>query len=246
MSYCSLNSITKHFFANASNMIVLDISYNKLQIIEADTFSYLKHLRQIVMEGNQFLKRIDPFAFQGLNDIRELRITGTRLKTLRANTFSSLRLDYLDLSNNTLETVEGLAFNNALIKEINLLPNNIRYFDSNMFEGVVGLTLLQTTAYKFCCIRPADLDEDNCYPHKDEFSSCKDLMRNGVLQVLLWVIGLMAFIGNILSLVYRLMVDRRRLTLGYGIFVTNLAVSDLLMGLYLIIIAIADVALRNR
>jgi hypothetical protein len=80
----------------------------------------------------------------------------------------------------------------------------------------------------------------------DEFSSCDDLMRHTLLQFLIWLIGITAFLGNILTVIYRLKYDRQRLKLGYGIFVTNLAIADLLMAIYLIIIAVADSVFRKR
>jgi leucine-rich repeat-containing G protein-coupled receptor 7 len=71
-------------------------------------------------------------------------------------------------------------------------------------------------------------------------------MRHSVLQFLIWLIGITAFLGNILTILYRLKYDRKRLKLGFGIFVTNLAVADFLMAVYLIIIAVADSAFRKR
>jgi leucine-rich repeat-containing G protein-coupled receptor 7 len=71
-------------------------------------------------------------------------------------------------------------------------------------------------------------------------------MRRTVLRVLLWIIGLLALSGNVFSLVYRLFHDGKRLKLGYGIFVTNLAAADLLMGIYMLTIAVADQVFRNR
>ena len=64
--------------------------------------------------------------------------------------------------------------------------------------------------------------------------------------MLLWLIGLSALLGNSMALFYRLKFDTKRLRLAYGIFVTNLTIADFLMGIYLIIIAIADQHYRNR
>jgi hypothetical protein len=115
-----------------------------------------------------------------------------------------------------------------------------------MFNGVTSLRELHTPAFKFCCIRPCYVPEENCKPLKNEFSSCDDLMRNSVLQAILWIVGVASLCGNLSSIIYRLVYDRARLKIGYGIFVTNLAVADFLMGVYLIIIAVADSLYRNR
>lgn len=71
-------------------------------------------------------------------------------------------------------------------------------------------------------------------------------MRNDVLRPLIWIIGIFSLLGNALSLIYRFVYDRSRLKLGYGLFVTNLAFADFLMGVYMITIASADVFYRGR
>jgi hypothetical protein len=131
-------------------------------------------------------------------------------------------------------------------KLLHIEANQISVFDKGLFRGVSGLLSLHTPAYKFCCIRPNYLADEDCFPERDEFSSCADLLRVSALQTMLWLIGLVALFGNILSVIYRLIYDRERLKLGFGIFVTNLAIADFIMGVYLIIIAIADAAYRKR
>lgn len=248
ISGCKIVSFSRHPFNTTVNLKILDISYNDFERLEPYMFYQMpaKHLEVLLLNGNKNLKYISGYTFFGISKLNELKITETKVRVLYKNTFSGLEVGVLDLSNNRIEEVESNAFEGLVVSEVNLMSNNIKRFDMQMFAGVSGLQLLKTPAYKFCCVRPSDVTEANCLPYKDEFSSCGDLMRNRVLQALLWVIGLLALVGNIVSLVYRLIYDRRRLSLGYGIFVTNLAVSDLLMGIYLIIIAIADVVLRDR
>jgi leucine-rich repeat-containing G protein-coupled receptor 7/leucine-rich repeat-containing G protein-coupled receptor 8 len=63
---------------------------------------------------------------------------------------------------------------------------------------------------------------------------------------MVWLIGFCALFGNILSVIYRLVYHRERMQLSYEVFVTNLAVADTIMGIYLLIIAVADAMFRNR
>jgi hypothetical protein len=197
------------------------------------------------MSGNKMLRVLEPGAFNGLK-IKSLSINNANIERLDAKTFAGLNLENLDLASNGIKAIADLTFTGLICQSINIEDNPVSIFSKRMFDGVTAVKKLVTSAYKFCCIRPGYLNEENCLPYKDEFSSCTHLMRNTTLQGLMWTIGLLALTGNVLSVVYKLIYDKNRLKLGYGIFVTNLAVSDLLMGIYMLIIATADKLFMDR
>ncbi|XP_045167750.2 G-protein coupled receptor GRL101-like [Mercenaria mercenaria] len=245
ISRCDISFLSNSSFTYLSNLRVLDITFNKFRKLPKNAFNDLKALRYLNIHGNRQLKELEPGAFNGIL-INSLTLSYTSIRTLSTNSFKGLHLSHLDLSYSNILSVNDMAFNHLTTDSIDIRGNPIKEFTKNMFAGVTGVKKLKTPAFKYCCIRPYSVAEDDCLPHKDEFSSCADLMRNSTLQALMWVIGILALIGNIISLVYRLLYDRKRLKLGYGIFVTNLALADLLMGVYMLIIAIADKIFRNR
>ncbi|XP_071950363.1 G-protein coupled receptor GRL101-like [Antedon mediterranea] len=63
-------------------------------------------------------------------------------------------------------------------------------------------------------------------------------MKEPVLRVFIWILGVSAFVGNIFVLVWRLRSKEMNKVQGY--LIQNLAVSDLFMGVYLLVIASAD------
>ena len=77
-------------------------------------------------------------------------------------------------------------------------------------------------------------------------SSCEYLIENTTLRFMLWTMAVAATVGNFAVLLYRLVYDRNCLYKSYGIFPFNLAVSDMLMGIYLFIIADADRRFRGE
>lgn len=246
LSLCKIEELSRFAFRKIRNVKSLDLSFNSIILIQNRTFSYLSHLRILRLEGNFDLTVIQPGAFETLSNIRDLNFSGARLEKISANTFAGLSLQTIDLSNNSLEEIENYAFSNLTVKSINFENNEISLFREEIFTGVIALESLRTPAFKFCCTRPNYLAEKRCYPPKDEFSSCDDLMRLSALQTLLWLIGLSSLFGNALTIIYRIMYDRERLKIGFGIFVTNLAIADFLMGVYLLVIAIADAVFRKR
>ncbi|XP_045172919.2 G-protein coupled receptor GRL101-like [Mercenaria mercenaria] len=245
VSRCHVETIDSSSFEFIYNLITLDLSHNVLTALSRNTFSTLKFLKDLYLHGNRQLQSIEPGAFRGLV-ISSLIINQANIRLIAKNTFSGLNLTILDISKNHIENIKDFAFGGLYSYAIDISNNPIKVFSKELFAGVQGVNQIQTSAYKFCCVRPVYVSEDNCLPYKDEFSSCEDLMRKTALRVLLWIVGFMALLGNITSLVYRILYDKKRLKLGYGIFVTNLAVADTLMGIYMLIIAVADTIFMDR
>eukprot|EP00057_Strongylocentrotus_purpuratus_P034343 XP_794845.2 PREDICTED: G-protein coupled receptor GRL101-like [Strongylocentrotus purpuratus] len=98
---------------------------------------------------------------------------------------------------------------------------------------------LSTYDYRLCCL----FDEtDLCNIASSNFlDNCSRLMPNTILRIAMWVIGWGALIGNTIVLVLRCRPDHSVSAKTQGLFIFNLAIADFLMGVYMIIIASADV-----
>ena len=246
MSSCRISNIETDFFHYMKNLLTLDLRHNNLAKITSYLFSSQSRLKSLYFDGNTDLLTLDAFAFSGLNSVDQLKLSHVHIARLTKSAFYGLNIKTLDLSYNNIEVADDRAFEELYVETLFLNRTKIKTFKDGMFENIHNISTIVSDAYKFCCIRPSSVTEQNCYPHKDEFSSCADLMRNDILRPLIWIIGSFALLGNVLSLVYRFKYDRSRLRLGYGIFVTNLAAADFLMGAYMITIASADVYYRGR
>lgn len=95
----------------------------------------------------------------------------------------------------------------------------------------------------FCCLAEDSVD---CVAPKDQLSSCEDLLRNRVLRVAIWMLGFSAFIGNFFVIIWRYRIHDRVPSKKVQTFlILNLAIADLLMGIYMIVIASADMYFRD-
>ena len=90
-----------------------------------------------------------------------------------------------------------------------------------------------------CCYARQNNPSVSCFPKtKVGVSSCDELLKNTVLKYAIWILGLMAFIGNLIVIVWRCVnTDKNRVN---SFLLTNLAVADFLMGVYMLIIASKD------
>ena len=245
ISSCEIFNIPANMFSEMKNLMVIDLSWNHLSNLPSHLFANQSRLKTLKLSNNLELLTVQTEAFAGLNAIRQLSLNYLRIERISQNAFATLQLEYLDMSQNVIQEIEDNAFATLSVETLTLHKTKIGVFSGELFTGIVYINLLVTDAHKFCCVKPYFMTAKQCLPSENHVSSCSDLLRNEVLRPIAWAVGLTAIISNILAFVYRLH-DKERMKLGYGIFVANLAISDFLMGVYLIIITSADVYYRGE
>lgn len=77
-----------------------------------------------------------------------------------------------------------------------------------------------------------------CDPEPDAFTPCEDVLGTNLLRVCSWIISIFAIIGNMLQLII-LFCNRDELTV-YKLLMYNLGFSNLLMGVYLMMLCCVD------
>ena len=94
-------------------------------------------------------------------------------------------------------------------------------------------------SFSLCCYATRVIKDINCdYPTRDSFSSCNRMIESPGPRKIIWLLGILAVLGNLAVIAWRLI--RRDDHPVQTCLLTNLAVSDFLMGVYLMIIAIQD------
>ncbi|CAG5131361.1 unnamed protein product [Candidula unifasciata] len=237
-----------------SSVHTLDLSYNDIQHInEHSLLKTMYNLRVINLSHNRRLTEINPMAFQlsGLQSaLQYIDLSYTQIKTT-GQLFNQLAsLLFLNLSNTQLMDLNEETFSTAShlkLQILDLRSIDITYLHPDTFKGVMISTGMYTDTYSLCCpqVRGTGIHSDVCHSPVDPLSSCSDLMGEVFKRILLWLVGLVAIIGNLIVIVYRIKWTRSLLTKAYGMFVVHLAVSDVIMGIYLLIIASADLYYRD-
>ena len=155
----------------------------------------------------------------GLKNLKTLQVQSNKIQNLHLKAFGSL----------------------PYLAKLNLSLNSLDDANATTFSDISSLLQLETDQFKFCCFAHQVMEE-KCLPPKDEISSCEDLMRNNILRAILWVIGVMAFLGNGFVIIWRMAF---KFTTVHEFLVFNLGISDFLMGLYMLGIGIVDVIYRG-
>lgn len=105
--------ISSKAFTNLSNLTFLDISYNKLSLLELDYMSHLTKLQTFNISGNvqMDLVEIRPI-FQSLSQLQELSIADMKNMPLGL---------FIPLSNLQILNISGTRLNNETIQILNPL-----------------------------------------------------------------------------------------------------------------------------
>ncbi|XP_063844502.1 G-protein coupled receptor GRL101-like [Scylla paramamosain] len=240
----NITTITYGNFKGLTNLRNLDLAMNQISSIGPRGFDGLSTLPKLDLR-HQYLVKIAENAFMGLTSLKILLLSHNRLTHItHPDTFAGLpSLETLLLSHNRLKTISSpnTFVGSPRLSTLVVDENPLEYVDQMLFEPLYNLTKLSTPEFRFCCL-PHHAEE--CLPHTEEFSSCEDLMSNLVLRVFVWVVGFVALVGNTFVIVWRLMYPSGSKK-NHSMLFVNLAIGDLMMGVYLLIIAGIDLKHRG-
>ncbi|XP_072144593.1 uncharacterized protein [Dermacentor andersoni] len=246
LQYNGLTVLPSNKFIELKNLYLLDLRNNRIVQIETAAFAGLKNVRFLHLENNPILSEIKAGAFVGLNKLTFLNLSGMALSGLKRNTFVGLdQVTTLNLRNNKLQYVEDGAFQGLKsVTSLDIQGNDIQHFSHEMFHGLHSLESLFSDSFKFCCLASPQVSFDYCLPPADEISSCEDLMSSPVQRSFLWVLGVVALLGNLFVIAWRLKTKNSNPV--SSTLILSLGCADLLMGVYLIVIASVDIYYRGR
>ena len=246
-------------FSSTTNLLSLDVSGNDMKSIRIQCFGNLSQLTYLNLSKN-FLSRLPSFSAQ--RRLQVLDLSENRLVKLTPSMFNTLgNLTFLSLCKNDLVTLPGRILyhtNNLLF--LNVSHNAIQQVDPKIFSKKNKLQTLDMRGnemskvtydsftepqnakivvdkYATCCF----MDEAQCVALKPrpEYLTCNRMLRDVFLRISVWILGISAFICNGIAFFVRS--RKRQANKVQTLFITNLALSDLLMGVNMLILASADV-----
>ncbi|KAH9381845.1 hypothetical protein HPB48_020006 [Haemaphysalis longicornis] len=146
------------------------------------------------------------------------------------------------LLDNNISYLQDYTFEGSTeLENLWLDENSIESLHPETFAPLKNLEILYLSDFSMCSLV---LHVRVCEPRGDGISSLAHLLDNVVLRVSVWVVAIVACAGNLLVLVGRVMFREHNEV--HSFYIKNLALADLLMGVYLLIIAAHDVRFRGE
>ena len=236
----------------------LDLSSNLFSNITQDLpnlmtlYSGAPYLQYLNLSYNSHLEFIDTKTFDANSELRVLDLSHTALTTFPNMTRLTYNLLHLNLSNTRIKRISAFTFPFGRhvwrLEKLDLRGVDIVDVESDAFSGLHITSDLHCDSFKLCCpqLRGQGIPEHTCHAPSDPLSSCSNLLENKLLRILVWVMGVCSMLGNIGVIVSHLISRKTIKRKSYARLVTQLRISDLLMGIYLLIIASKDVQFQGE
>ncbi|CAH1802584.1 unnamed protein product [Owenia fusiformis] len=205
-------------YKNLLKLYVIHVSKN--ETISAGQFNGLNKLKYLIL-GNIDIPRLQPAMFEGLDALTDLSIWNCHILIIGPHVFTQLRN----------------------IESIFISQKTLPKYPVSLFQGLEKLTRVSGDHEEFCCIVPTTVKD--CYPQLDHLSSCGDLVKNNILRVSLWTFGICILLGNSAVILYRYREAGTQYNYINRILIMNLSLSDMIIGVYIIIIAAMDMKYRD-
>ncbi len=237
VSYNRIVQLIPGIFYRLNNLRILDLGFNEISELKTLTFQGLVTLERLNLKGND-IHVLQPGSFIDLVSLPTLDCSHMSISRLVDETFVGLgSLLQMNLSHNGIVTISSGALTGLhVLSQLDLRANDLKTVFSDSLAVLPHLEFLQSDHFKLCCMA-TQVSPDNCFPPQDPISSCGDLMQNNILRSFIWILGVTAVFGNIGVVIWRVAYKMDSVP---DLIITHLAVSDLLMGIYMLIIAAVD------
>ncbi|TNN73925.1 Lutropin-choriogonadotropic hormone receptor [Liparis tanakae] len=245
------NSHIKEVPANAfrglctQTIYEIKLTRNGIEEVASDAFNGIK-MKRLFLKGNEQLSRIHANAFVGSSELVLLDISETALSSLPEEyILSGLKRLIAKSAFNLKKLPPPQRFTKLLQAELTY-SSHCCAFQSMKVNGTRWNPLCSRTGgnrhfQKDYCYNSSTIA---CSPTPDEFNPCEDIMSAVPLRVLIWIISVLALLGNAAVLLV-LLGSRSKLTVP-RFLMCHLAFSDLCMGIYLGVIATVDMLTRGQ
>ncbi|KAM3592381.1 uncharacterized protein V6R79_017614 [Siganus canaliculatus] len=223
------------------------LTRNGIKEVASDAFNGTK-MHRLFLRGNQQLTYISPNAFVGSSELVVLDISHTALSSLPHNIIGGLQ-KLIAQSAFHLKELPPLELFTKLYQANLTYPSHCCALEKNIHRN--------RSRWNSLCSHPKAQDNRHfyrdycsnstsitCTPNQDEFNPCEDIMSSVALRVLIWIVSILALLGNAAVLLV-LLGSRSKLTVP-RFLMCHLAFSDLCMGIYLVVIATVDMLTRGR
>ena len=193
----------------------------------------MKTLKILNLSNNR-IEIVDANTFNGLLNVVVLELQHNDLVSFQDGLFQHLiDLNFLNLSGNHIQTVYGSYEKTALVNlTCDLRGNPLKLLNPN-FETVTFFV----DEYSSCCFTGASI---TCLSAngRPSFLTCKRLLANTFIRLAIWFVGLMIILFNVYVIFNRSFSDTGNKV--QNILIWNLGLSDLLMGIDLVILTSVD------
>ena len=232
----NISLLPSHALERLKILSVFDLSSNFLTSLETGVFKNLGNL-QILRLSNNCISDISDDSFIDLPNLLTLELQHNNFTYLSQGLFQNLmNMIFLNISQNYIQSVYlgGMTFASSQLV-VDLRGNTLMLLTPRSFPNVQVTFIVDH--YSACCFMA---DNVTCISvnFRSDYLTCKRMLRSVMLRLTMWLVGLVAVTFNVGAMCSRLFVGMKN-TLQ-SVLILNLAISDLMMGIDMLILSSAD------
>ena len=257
MEHNNLKVITLPF---CSHMIWLGLQRNQIFHVPGATFYNCSIMFHLNLSSNN-LNAINSGIFRGLVALHSLDISNNPIVSIKSGGFDGLEaLPALSLSLPLLDVIENCAFEPLLmltsleirdtflhiltdnnlcqlskLRSLTLLNNPIKYIYGDPFAHLSSLEVVNTDIHHICCLLPEQV-QCKSSPRTKPFV-CNGIIPFFILKTIMWLSLFFIFLLNVISVGFWMV---KKGKFEWILFIISLNTSDMLMGIYLLIVVVGD------
>ncbi|KAK5604884.1 hypothetical protein CRENBAI_008143 [Crenichthys baileyi] len=222
------------------------LTRNSIKEVASGTFNGTKMYR-LLLSGNEQLAHISPNAFAGSSQLVVLDVSQTAVSSLPDSILGGLKQLFAESAYRLKELPIVQRYTKLHTAKLTY-PSHCCAF-KNMRRNRSRPTSLCShpeaeTIPGFFREHCSNSTSISCSPTPDNFNPCEDIMSPIALRILIWIISVLALLGNAVVLLV-LLGSRSKLTVP-RFLMCHLAFADLCMGIYLVVIATVDMLTHGR
>ena len=233
-----INSLHENLFNKTKGLTFLSFLQNNLVQLPNNLFRGLHNLQKLFLSDNKIF-HMNENIFHDLINLKYLYLHNNLFKALNVDLFQHTRkISVLNLSGNKLPYIPDISTLHQLVY-LNVKDNKLTGITYETFVNLPKETDLVVSQHEICECYVSDDVICTATGDRSPFLTCERLLSERVLVVVMWLIGSNAILGNIFVLYQKRSTSEKNKVQNF--LLSNLAVSDLLMGVYMLLVASADI-----
>ncbi|EHH22114.1 hypothetical protein EGK_05317 [Macaca mulatta] len=232
-----ITTIPGNAFQGMNNeSVTLKLYGNGFEEVQSHAFNGTT-LISLELKENIHLEKMHNGAFRGATGPKILDISSTKLQALPSYGLESIQT-LIATSSYSLKKLPSREKFANLLEATLTYPSHccaFRNLPTKDYSAMLAESELSGWDYEYGFCLPKT---PRCAPEPDAFNPCEDIMGYDFLRVLIWLINILAIMGN-MTVLFVLLTSRYKLTVP-RFLMCNLSFADFCMGLYLLLIASVD------
>ncbi|KAI5638062.1 leucine rich repeat domain-containing protein [Phthorimaea operculella] len=161
VSYNQISDMPRGMFARNTVLKVLHLNGNKLKKLDVNSFRGMRFLRRLYLQDNQ-ISEVGKSTFSSVTRIGTVDLARNKITKVDYQMFQQVRYaELINLAENNITIIENQAFSDLYLAVVNISHNSLETVESGSFINCNNMTLLDLSHNKLKSFGKNAFDENS-------------------------------------------------------------------------------------